>query len=101
MITRMLDHSDARFDLCTVYVPHTPTATGRKMVRFTSIILLRVCVDVLWPKPNNPLSVELLTPLDPIKLLSHGLHHISPPTINHSLVQNRHGPSEKSIQAAL
>ena len=73
------------------------------MVRFTSIILLHVCVDVLWPKPNNPLSVELLTPLDPIKLLSHGLHHIhiSPHTVNHSFVQNRHSPSEKSIQAAL
>ena len=70
-------------------------------VRFTSCVILRVCIDFLWPKPNSRLTEEELVPFDPIKLLKYGLPHVSPAILQHPLVRNKHGPVEKSFQVAL
>ena len=79
-----------------VIVPTTTTS-----VRFTSYVILRVCINVLWPKPNNRLRVEDLVPFNPINLLKYGLSHVSPAILQHPLVRNKHGPAEKGFQAAL
>ena len=79
-----------------VIVPTTTTS-----VRFTSCVILRVCINVLWPKPNNRLRAEDLVPFNPIKLLKYGLPHVSPAILQHPSVRNKHGPAEKSFQAAV
>jgi hypothetical protein len=74
---------------------------GQSSIRFTSCIMLRLCVDTLWPRPTDRLLVEDISPFDPIKLLTYCLPHFSPPVIKHILVQNKDGPAEASFHAAL
>jgi len=68
------------------------------MIRFTSCIILRVCVDTLWPKPKNRLPAEGLEPFDPIKILAYGLQHMYPATITNQLVRHEYDPVGSSFQ---
>ncbi|KAG0001831.1 hypothetical protein BGZ79_004088 [Entomortierella chlamydospora] len=63
-----------------------------RTVRFTSVIILHICIDVLRPQPENRLSREEIG--DPINLLKLGLQCISPSTVAHPLVQNKFGSQE-------
>lgn len=71
----------------------------KEMVRFTSGILLRVCINSVWPRQRNPLSKKDIR--SPVNLLELGLQKISAATIVDSQVQNKHGPQESSFQSAL
>ncbi|KAG0003899.1 hypothetical protein BGZ80_005724, partial [Entomortierella chlamydospora] len=70
-----------------------------RTVRFTSVIILHICIDVLRPQPENRLSREEIG--DPINLLKLGLQCISPSTVAHPLVQNKFGSQESSFHMAL
>ncbi|KAF9368854.1 hypothetical protein CPB97_004197, partial [Podila verticillata] len=70
-----------------------------KTARFTSGIILRVCIDALWPQPKNRLSREEIG--DPINILKLGLQCISPSTVVDPLVRNKFGPQENGFQVAL
>lgn len=74
-------------------------SSDEKTARFTSGIILRACIDALWPRPENRLSREEVG--DPINILRLGLQCISPSTVVSSLVQNTFGPQENSFQVAL
>ncbi|KAF9367523.1 hypothetical protein CPB97_005659, partial [Podila verticillata] len=50
-----------------------------RTARFTSGIILRICIDALWPQPKNRLSREEIG--DPISILKLGLQCISPSTV--------------------
>jgi hypothetical protein len=71
----------------------------RMTVRFTSGIILRVCIETLWPRPLNRLSENEC--LDPIGLLALGLQSISPSNVTDPLVKNMFGPQESAFQIAL
>ncbi|RUP52100.1 hypothetical protein BC936DRAFT_141392 [Jimgerdemannia flammicorona] len=68
-------------------------------VMFTSGIILRLCIDTVWPRPMNRLLKEDID--NPIRLLEHGLQCISPATIVDMLVRSSRGPQENSFQVAL
>ncbi|KAF9369452.1 hypothetical protein CPC16_004499 [Podila verticillata] len=74
-------------------------SSDEKNARFTSGIILRACIDALWPRPDNRLSKEDVG--DPINILRLGLQCISPSTVASPLVQNKFGPQENSFQVAL
>ncbi|KAL1914189.1 uncharacterized protein VTP21DRAFT_9688 [Calcarisporiella thermophila] len=73
------------------------TTGERDEVCFTSSIILRVCMEVVWPKPISP-KIEVN---DPIELLIDGLRLITPETIADKRISNKGGPSEAAFQAAL
>ncbi|KAF9162373.1 hypothetical protein BGX20_001743 [Mortierella sp. AD010] len=70
-----------------------------KTVRFTSVVILHICIDVLQPQPKNQLLREEIR--DPISLLKPGLQCISPFTVTHPLVQSKFGPQESNFHMAL
>ncbi|CAI2193809.1 13946_t:CDS:1, partial [Funneliformis geosporum] len=72
---------------------------NKKKIRFTSCIILRVCLQAVWPRPENRLSEGVLR--TPIDLIKYGLQHVTPRTIACELVKNKDGPAEASFQAAL
>ena len=69
-------------------------------VRFTSILILRVCIDIAFPKlgmdslPNDYID-------HPINLLMVALQHTHPRRLKNLLTHNRHGPSESALQFEL
>ncbi|CAJ0633731.1 17123_t:CDS:2 [Entrophospora sp. SA101] len=63
-------------------------------------IILRICINTVFPKPLQPLPINKV-PTDPIKLLELGLKHIDPSTIIDDRVKNVDGSAERSLQAAL
>jgi len=68
-------------------------------LRFTSSIILRVCIDTLWPRPKNRLLRNEV--IDPLALLTDDLQYISSATFTDKQVQNKFGPAEMNSQAAL
>ena len=72
---------------------------NEQSIRFTSCVILRVCIESLWPRPENRLLESDLVSAE--NLLKHGLQNIYPPTVVHEWVQNKEGPAEASFQAAL
>jgi len=73
--------------------------SDERTARFTSGIILRICIDTLWPRPRNRLSREEIG--DAINILGLGLQCISPPTVVHPQVCNKNGPQENAFQVAL
>ena len=69
-------------------------------VRFTSILILRVCIDIEFPKlrmdslPNDYID-------HPINLLKVALQHTDPRRLKNILTHNRHGPIESAFQFEL
>ena len=72
---------------------------NEQSIRFTSCVILHVCIESLWPRPENRLLESDLVSAE--NLLKHGLQNIYPPTVVHEWVQNKEGPAEASFQAAL
>ncbi|KAF9987559.1 hypothetical protein BGZ65_003112 [Modicella reniformis] len=71
----------------------------KQTVRFTSGIILRICINAVWPQPKNRLSKEETG--DPINILTLGLQCISPSTVADPQVRNKFGPQENGFQIAL
>ncbi|KAF8974827.1 hypothetical protein BGZ52_009555 [Haplosporangium bisporale] len=76
-----------------------PDSRNDRTARFTSGIILRICIDTLWPQPKNRLSKEEIG--DPINILKLGLQCISPSTVVDPLARNTFGPQENGFQVAL
>ncbi|GJJ70719.1 hypothetical protein EMPS_03069 [Entomortierella parvispora] len=74
-------------------------SSNDRTVRFTSGIILRICIDAVWPQPEKRLSKKEIG--DPINMLKLGLQCISPSTVADPLVRNKHGPQECGFQVAL
>ena len=72
---------------------------NERTARFASGIILRICIDALWPQPNE--STIKGRKRDPINVLKLGLQCISPFTVVDPLVQNKFGPHENGFQVAL
>lgn len=77
------------------------TRTEHNNVRFTSYIILRKCIETVWPQPKKLKILENEVPTDPFELLILGLQHIDPSTIDDDKIKNVNGPAENSIQVAL
>ncbi len=73
---------------------------GTNSVGFTSCIILRICIENLFPKPSSPIS-KYEVPDDPIDLLSLGLGSIDPTIVIDKRVQNKVGVAERVMQASL
>ncbi|CAB4389128.1 unnamed protein product [Rhizophagus irregularis] len=70
------------------------------LVGFTSCIILRVCINALFPTPSKRLSRDEV-PRDPVDLLVLGLKYIDPRIITDKRAKNTHGPRERAMQASL
>ncbi|KAF8430224.1 hypothetical protein EV426DRAFT_580528 [Tirmania nivea] len=69
-------------------------------VRFTSILILRVCIDIVFPKLGmNSLPNDYID--HPINLLKVALQHTHPRRLKNLLTHNRHGLSESAFQFEL
>ncbi|GBB99633.1 hypothetical protein RclHR1_03590008 [Rhizophagus clarus] len=77
------------------------THIAHNNVRFTSYIILRKCIETVWPQPIKLKLKENEVPVSPMDLLMLGLQHIDPTTIVDDRVKNVDGPAENSIQVAL
>ncbi|CAG8558046.1 2329_t:CDS:1 [Scutellospora calospora] len=69
-------------------------------VAFTSYIILRVCIDALFPSPSRPIPKKEV-PDNPVDLLALGLSWINPTIVTDKRVQNKVGISERIMQASL
>jgi hypothetical protein len=65
-----------------------------KYVRFTSKVILRVCIKNLWPNSKEKLTVEEAN--DPITILKYGIMHFYPSTLKGKWVQNNIGTAKSS-----
>ncbi|KAK3806979.1 MAG: hypothetical protein J3Q66DRAFT_392674 [Benniella sp.] len=74
-------------------------SAGKTNVRFTSGIILRICINVVWPRPMDRLSSNEVA--NATNVLEVGLRNTSPSTVVHPLVQGKYGPQENAFQAAL
>ena len=59
---------EAKLDKLTAIDKHLLTIgitilVGQDTIRFTSCILLRLCIDTLWPRPTDRLSIDYLSVL--------------------------------------
>lgn len=90
----LLDHLDK--DLLNFGIL---VSLNEQSIRFTSCVILRICIENLWPRPKNRLLESDLVSAE--NLLKYGLQNIYPPTVSHEWVQNKEGLSEASFQAAL
>lgn len=76
-----------------------PDSSQETDIQFTSGVILRHCIDTLFPKPTNRLSEEECK--DAIIILGYGLQCISPSTVVDLQVRNTSGPQENAFQVAL
>ncbi|KAF8476013.1 hypothetical protein BDZ91DRAFT_788658 [Kalaharituber pfeilii] len=68
-------------------------------VKFTSALILRACIEVIFPKPTKFLTLQDIH--DPVILLRMTLRHINPAQLKSRLSYNKAGPSESSFHFEL
>lgn len=68
-------------------------------IEYQESVILRLCIDTLFPKPTNRPSEEESG--DAINILGYGLQCISPSTVVDIQVRNKLSPQENAFQVAL